>query len=198
MKSHTMKNLAKKAKELKGKGMTTREICQEMHLSNPTVKWLLARKQEGGMPADVKTGWRSIGVSGARISSISEIMTDIIVEEAENGEFGVDMVAGVVLNGMTLGVFVSEMLDVDFGVVKPTFDESKTTLASNYAGFDGKDVVIVDDLVSTGGTCSEVIDYIRKEGGNPVLAVVIINKLAENEINGVPLRALVRARPMGS
>ena len=113
------------------------------------------------------------------------------------GEVGIDMVAGIVLNGMTLGVFVSEMLDVDFGVVKPTFDESQTTLASNYAGFEGKDVVIVDDLVSTGGTCSEVIDYIRKEGGNPVLAVVIINKLAENEINGVPLRALVRARPMG-
>ena len=191
-------NLAKKAKDLKAKGMTAREICQEMHLSNPTVKWLLAKKPEGGMPADVKTGWRSIGVSGARISSIAEIMTDIIVEEAENGEFGIDMVAGIVLNGMTLGVFVSEMLDIDFGVVKPTFDESQTTLASNYAGFEGKDVVIVDDLVSTGGTCSEVIDYIRKEGGNPVLAVVIINKLAENEINGVPLRALVRARPMGS
>ena len=161
-----------------------------MHLSNPTVKWLLAKKPEGGMPADVKTGWRSIGVSGARISSIAEIMTDIVVEEAENSEFGIDMVAGIVLNGMTLGV--------DFGVVKPTFDESQTTLASNYAGFEGKDVVIIDDLISTGGTCSEVIDYIRKEGGNPVLAVVIINKLAENEINGVPLRALVRARPMGS
>ena len=194
----SIEGLSKKAKELKAKGMTTREICQEMHLSSPTVKWLLAKKPEGGVPADVKTGWRSIGVSGARISSISEIMTDIILEEAENGEFKVDMVAAIVLNGMTLGVFVSEMLDVDFGVVKPTFDESQTTLASNYAGFEVKDIVIIDDLVSTGGTCSEVIDYIRSEGGNPVLAVVIINKLEENEINGVPLRALVRARPMGS
>ena len=72
-----IENLAKKAKELKAKGMTSREICQEMHLSNPTVKWLLAKKPEGGIPADVKTGWRSIGVSGARISSISEILLEL-------------------------------------------------------------------------------------------------------------------------
>ena len=33
-----------KAKELKSKGHSTREICQEMHLSQATVEWLLAKQ----------------------------------------------------------------------------------------------------------------------------------------------------------
>jgi orotate phosphoribosyltransferase-like protein len=37
---------------------------------------------------------------------------------------------------------------------------------------------------------------VRKEGGNPVLAIVLINKKADDEINDVPLRALIRARPV--
>ena len=43
---------------------------------------------------------------------------------------------------------------------------------------------------------NEVIDFVKKEGGIPVLAIVLINKKADDEINEVPLRALVRARPV--
>ena len=42
----------------------------------------------------------------------------------------------------------------------------------------------------------EVIEFIRKNKGNPVLAMVLINKKADDEIEGVPLRALIRARPV--
>lgn len=31
-----------------------------------------------------------------------------------------------------------------------------------------------------------------------MLVIVVINKRAENELDGVPLRALVRARPVGT
>ena len=61
---------------------------------------------------------------------------------------------------------------------------------------EGKHIVIVDDVVSTGSTTTEVIDFVKKEGGIPVLAIVLINKKADDEINEVPLRALVRARPV--
>ena len=41
-----------------------------------------------------------------------------------------------------------------------------------------------------------IIEFIRKKKGNPVLAMVLINKKADDEIEGVPLRALIRARPV--
>ena len=71
-----------------------------------------------------------------------------------------------------------------------------TNYASNYAGFDGKHIVVVDDVVSSGSTATEAIDFVRKEGGIPVLVTVLINKKADDEINKVPLRALIRARPV--
>ena len=80
-------NMAKTVKELKTKGLTTREIAQEIHLSRNTVEWLLAKQASENfdrqMPADVKVGWRTIGVSGSRIHAIAEIMADVILEHTD-------------------------------------------------------------------------------------------------------------------
>src|SRR5437879_53767 len=55
--------LVKKAIELKEKGLSDKEIGDELHLSPETVTWLLSRGVGGGAPPkDVKIGWRSIGV----------------------------------------------------------------------------------------------------------------------------------------
>ena len=39
----SIEKMAKKANELREKGHANREISQEMHLSEATVEWLLAR-----------------------------------------------------------------------------------------------------------------------------------------------------------
>ena len=59
-----------------------------------------------------------------------------------------------------------------------------------------KNVVLVDDVVSTGSTTKEVIKFIREKEGMPVLAMVLINKKADDQLDDVPLRALIRARPV--
>ena len=197
----SIENMTMKAKELKGKGHSTREICLEMHLSQATVEWLLAKQASenftDNIPADVKVGWRTIGVSGTRIQAIAEIMADVILEEQENRQFELDMVAGLTNNGIPLATVISDMLGLDFGMIRPSRGEgNETNYASNYAGLNDKHVVVVDDVVSTGSTATEAIDFVRKEGGNPVLAIVLINKKADDEINDVPLRALIRARPV--
>tara|TARA_B100001250_G_scaffold248539_1_gene213673 strand:+ start:279 stop:881 length:603 start_codon:yes stop_codon:yes gene_type:complete len=194
-------NMSVKAKELKSKGHSTREICQEMHLSQATVEWLLAKQASDNftdnIPADVKVGWRTIGVSGTRIQAIAEIMADVILEEQENRQFELDMVAGLTNNGVPLATVISDILGLDFGMIRPSRGEgNETNYASNYAGLNNKNIVVVDDVVSTGSTATEAIDFVRKEGGTPVLAIVLINKKADDEINDVPLRALIRARPV--
>ena len=196
----SIEGISAKAKELKDKGQTNREIGHEMHLSQATIEWLLAKQAsesyDGKLPPDVKVGWRTIGVSGSRIHAIAEIMADVILEEQEKRAFDIDMVAGVTNNGVPLATIVSDILGVDFGMIRPSREGTDTNYASNYAGLVDKNVVLIDDVVSTGSTTKEVIEFIRKKKGNPVLVMVLINKKADDEIEGGPLRALIRARPV--
>ena len=196
----SIEKMATKVKELKDKGQSNREISQEMHLSQATVEWLLAKQASENFdeapPPDVKVGWRTIGVSGSRIQAIAEIMADVILEEQDNLEFELDMVAGVANNGVPLATMVSDLLGVDFGVIRPSREGTQINYASNYAGLKGKNIVIIDDVVGSGSTAEEVIEFVRAREGVPVLAMVLINKRADNKIDDVPLRALIRARPV--
>ena len=196
----SLEGMAAKAKELKDKGQTNREIGHEMHLSRPTIDWLLAKQASENFdeapPPDVKVGWRTIGVSGSRIQAIAEIMADVILEEQDNLGFELDMVAGVTNNGIPLATMVSDLLGVDFGMIRPSREGTQINYASNYAGLKGKNIVLIDDVVSSGSTAEEVIKFVRAREGVPVLAMVLINKKADNKIDDVPLRALIRARPV--
>ena len=196
----SIEKMAKKANELREEGHTTREIGQEMHLSKATIEWLLAKQASSDfsekLPPDVKVGWRSIGVSGSRINSIAEIMADIILEEQEKREFDFDMIAGITNNGVPLAIIISDLLGADFGMIRPSREGTKTNYASNYASLKNKNVVIVDDVISTGSTTKEAINFIREKEGTPVMIIVLINKKPDNELENVPLRALIRARPV--
>jgi orotate phosphoribosyltransferase len=196
----SIEKMAKKANELREEGHTTREIGQEMHLSKATIEWLLAKQASSDfsekLPPDVKVGWRSIGVSGSRINSIAEIMADIILEEQEKREFDFDMIAGITNNGVPLATIISDLLGADFGIIRPSREGTKTNYASNYASLKNKNVVIVDDVISTGSTAKEAINFIREREGTPVMIIVLINKKPDNELENVPLRALIRARPV--
>ena len=189
-----------RAKELKEEGQSNREISQEMHLAQATVDWLLAKHASENfdetLPPDVKVGWRTIGVSGSRIQAIAEIMADVILEEQDNLGFELDMVAGVTNNGVPLATMVSDLLGIDFGIIRPSREGTQINYASNYAGLKGKNIVIIDDVVSSGSTSEEVIKFVKAREGVPVLAIVLINKKADNKIDDVPLRALIRARPV--
>ena len=196
----SIKKMTQKANELRGEGHTTREIGQEMHLSKATIEWLLAKQASSDfseqLPPDVKVGWRSIGVSGSRINSIAEIMADIILEEQEKREFYFDMIAGITNNGVSLATVISDLLGADFGMIRPSREGTQTNYASNYASLKNKNIIIVDDVISTGSTTKEAINFIREKEGTPVMIIVLINKKPDNELENVPLRALIRARPV--
>src|SRR3989304_3839612 len=73
--------LVKKALEYKEKGLSDKEIGDELHLSPETVTWLLTRGMRGeAPPKDVKIGWRSIGVYGNRIGFMAAGLTGLILQ----------------------------------------------------------------------------------------------------------------------
>jgi orotate phosphoribosyltransferase len=186
------------AMDLQTKGLTVQEIAQELNVSAATVEWLVTQKLEveAPPPADVKIGWRSIGVRGRRINLISEVIVDVVIEEMEKMDQELDAVCGVAINGIPFATLLSSSLDCDLVIVRPHVGDRQDIglLSSNFASVAGKKVVVVDDVVGTGSTMIQVLGLLREAGANPILAVVVINKTSKDTIEGVPLRALVRAR----
>jgi len=186
----------KKALDLKSKGLTNKEISDELHLSLPTIDWLLTRQiKTKKAPGDVKIGWRSVGVYPYRIELISLIMTDIIMEETTKREQDFSSVVGIGLNGIPFATHIANNMEKELIIYRPHAENQKVgVFSSNFAGQKGKKVVIVDDVLGTGETLKGAIKAIEKAGGEPILCLVLVNKTELNDLNGVPLRALIRTR----
>ncbi|HYM39230.1 MAG TPA: orotate phosphoribosyltransferase-like protein [Thermoplasmata archaeon] len=189
--------IAKKALEYKDKGLSEKEIADELHLSTETVTWLITRGVKGGQPPkDVKIGWRSLGVFGNRIGYVGAAMTDIILEELEKRSLEADGVVGIAINGVPLATVISEELGKELAIYRPSQERHGKggAFSSNYASVEGKKMVIVDDVVSTGETLKAAIADVHAAGGTPILTVVLVNKTGHDDLDGTPLRALIRAR----
>ncbi len=192
----SVEQLMKKAMELKSKGLSNKEIGDELHLSLPTIDWLLTRQiKTKKPPGDVKIGWRSVGVFPYRIELISLIMTDIIMEELAKSDQDVTSIVGIGFNGIPFATLIANNLEKELIIYRPNIDNSKVgVFSSNFAGQQEKKVVIVDDVLGSGETLSGAIKAVDEAGGKALLCVVLVNKTEMNEIGSIPLRALIRTR----
>ena len=183
--------LREKVEEFRESGLTTQQIADELSLSQTTVQWLSASDYEvDEKPLDVKVGWRSIAVKGDRIEAISYIMSDII-EEMTGDE--VDTVVGLSINGIAFAQSVSSMMGLELSIVRSISEEVSGHLSQVYANVEGKGVVIIDDVYSTGTTMRMTASDLTAAGAEVKLCMVLVNKSWDDDVNGIPLRALVRA-----
>ncbi|KAA0006261.1 MAG: orotate phosphoribosyltransferase-like protein [Thermoplasmata archaeon] len=181
--------LIKKALKYKESGLTELEIADELNVSKETAVWLLSKGKEKKPVGDLKIGWRSIGVYPSRISFISDALCDIIVEECEDA----DAIVGIAINGIPYATFIADKLGLELSIFRPHHEKSGA-FSSNYASVKGKKVVLVDDVVGTGNTFKSALKAIKAEKGETLLCLAVLNKRSQNSIDGVPLRALIRAR----
>ncbi|MFW6040496.1 MAG: orotate phosphoribosyltransferase-like protein [Thermoplasmatota archaeon] len=193
--------LVEKAKKYKERGLKEKEIAVELNISPDTVTWLLTRDiKEKKPPVDVQIDWESIGVYGTRIGFLASIFSDLILEEMRKMDEDFEVVVGVAINGIPLAVLISEHLGKELAIYRPGEKERSRgggAFSSNYTNVDGKKVIIIDDVVSTGETMEGAITDVEEEGGEPVLSVVTVKKNNKSEIMGVPLTSLINARPIG-
>lgn len=190
--------LVKEVKKLKKKGFNNSEISGDLHLSVDTVCWLLSGAPDSeSPPSDVKIGWRSMGVFGHRIKAASTIISSIIREELGETD-NYDTIMGIAINGIPYATLLSDILGKELAVYKPEPQPLKGGhLSSNFAGLMGKKVIIIDDVISTGNTLRGAVTEIKKQGGEPVLVCTLVNKTKNDEVQGCPLRALIRTESVG-
>jgi orotate phosphoribosyltransferase len=193
----TTEKMKNQVLDLREKGLSREDIAKELHLSEETVGWLLSRgKGSEKPPADIYIGWRSIGVYSTRLTHLAGIFADIIIEECERSGEEVDAIMGIAINGIPLATTIANEMDLELIIYRPhrtdIQDEAQGTTLSNFAGVKDKRVVIVDDVLSTGRTMTGAIDYLKANQGIPALCLAIVNKQQFNELDEVPVRALLR------
>ena len=186
----SIEELRTKAAELRAKGLNTQQIADELSVSQTTVQWLSNEGVTESPPDDVRIGWRTIGARATRIEAIGLILADIIDEELE-GE--VDTIVGISLNGIAFAQSLAGHIDADFAIYRSVDEDGSGHLSNKYGNVAGRDVGVIDDVLSTGSTMRRTIEALRSEGANVCLCMVLVNKTERNEIEGVPLRGLIRA-----
>ncbi|MBP72681.1 MAG: orotate phosphoribosyltransferase-like protein [Euryarchaeota archaeon] len=183
--------LRDKVEEFRSSGLNTQQIADELSLSQTTVQWLSASDfEEDDKPLDVKVGWRSIAVKGDRIEAISYIFCDII-DEMVGDE--IDTIVGVSINGIAFAQAISSTMDLEMAVVRSINEEVGGHLSEVYAGIDGKRVIIIDDVYSSGTTMKKTAADLKASGADVKMCMVLVNKSWDDDVDGVPLRALIRA-----
>ncbi|MBR1611572.1 MAG: orotate phosphoribosyltransferase-like protein, partial [Methanobrevibacter sp.] len=116
-----------------------------------------------------------------------------------------DTVVGIAVSGVPFATvmadFIEDMTGIDTSLaifhpnkhrkdVDATDDEG--TISTNFGSVEGKKVVIVDDVITSGKTAREVIHTVRDLGGEPTCVTVLIDKAGLSEIEGVPVESLIK------
>tara|TARA_B100000575_G_scaffold124872_1_gene99607 strand:+ start:4547 stop:5134 length:588 start_codon:yes stop_codon:yes gene_type:complete len=176
---------------LRKEGLNSQQIADELSLSQDTISWLLTESTAEEKPMDVRIGWRTIGVRPQRIAAVGAIMADVAEEECGDE---IDTIVGISINGILFANEVASHLGCEVAIHRNVEGGAgKGSLSNKYGQVSGKNIAIVDDVLSTGVTMSKTIESLREAGANVVLCMVLVNKTVRNEVDGVPLRGLIRA-----
>ena len=101
---------------------------------------------------------------------IAESMAKII----ENGETRPDVIAGVATGAIAVGMLTAQMLELPFVYVRP--EPKKHGRGNQIEGYlePGKKVVVVEDLISTGGSSLGAVEALREAGADVLYMTAIM------------------------
>jgi orotate phosphoribosyltransferase len=190
-----LNDLISKAQELHEKGLRSGEIADELNMSRETVTWLLTRSEtsRGPVPKDIYVDWSEIGQNAERLRFVSLALVDMILETGDP-----DVVVGVALSGLPLATLVADEIGAELAVFVPQKqkgsknDGFKGSFSQNFADIAGKSCAVVDDVLTTGRTATEIVGIIKEMQATPLSVAVLINKKGISQVQNVPIRSLIQ------
>ncbi len=117
----------------------------------------------------------------------SEELCGVLAEKYADA--GVDVVIGPAIGAIQMAYEVSRSLGV-----KNIFAERENGVMTLRRGFTiepGQKVLVVEDVVTTGGSVREVIDIVKKNGGEVVGVGSIVDRTGGKIDFGVPFKAVI-------
>ncbi len=106
------------------------------------------------------------------------------------GAASIDLVVSPALGGLIIGHEVARALGTRF-LFTEREPAGKMTLRRGFTLEPGQIAVVVEDVITTGGSTREVIDILKSAGVHPVAAGSIIDRSAGKADVGAPRVALV-------
>lgn len=168
------------------------------------------RESVGGWPVIDRNGYPY--VVSPLMDGVPSVDPDMLAEVADEmvriGDFDCDLILAPEAMGIMYAAAVSERTGIPFSVVRKRRygleGELPVSVDTGYSHSEqcingvtaGMRVVIVDDVVSTGGTLSAIVSALRGAGAAPVCAVAAVDKSRDiGELSrriGIPVMAAVR------
>lgn len=87
---------------------------------------------------------------------------------------GIDLVAAPAVGGIVIGFAIAQALGVNF--IFSEREAGKMTFRRSFEVPAGSRVLVVEDVVTTGGSVAEVIDLVEAAGGSVVGVVSLIDR----------------------
>jgi orotate phosphoribosyltransferase len=103
------------------------------------------------------------------------------------GAFAPQLVVGPTTGGVIIAYEVARALGLR-GVIAER-DESGRSIGRHFHLEPGERALVVDDVLTTGGSVRETLEAVRKAGGEPVGVAVMVDRSGGNVDFGVPLFA---------
>ncbi len=114
-------------------------------------------------------------VQCSRVLEDPELTTRLARElRARIGDRQIDLVAAPAVGGIILGFAVAQALGVNF--IFSEREQGNMTFRRSFRVPPGARVLVVEDVVTTGGSVAEVIDLVRRAGGSVPLVVSLIDR----------------------
>ena len=195
--------LINRAQELRNHGFTTGEIADELNVSMDTAQWLTLQRPETPVeaeaPVDIAINWNSLGGSATRLRYVSAALSDIALKHGD-----IDLVVGIATSGIPFATMMADVIEELTGtttcisIFHPkkhrtnAANSDEGAISSNFGTVEGKKIVIVDDVTTSGDTITDVIKVVKDHGGNPIVVTVLIDKSGLEEVDGVPIESLIK------
>ena len=96
----------------------------------------------------------------------------------------IDTVASPAIGGLVIGYEVARQLGVRF--IWTERESGVMTLRRGFSLRSGEQLLVVEDVITTGGSTRDTIEALRKSGGNVVAAASIIDRSGGKADVGVP------------
>jgi len=103
---------------------------------------------------------------------------------------GIDLVIGPALGGVIIAHEVARALDT-VCLFAERDAEGRMALRRGFAVEPGQRVLVVEDVVTTGGSVREVIELVRAAGGEATAVGVIVDRSGGKVDFGIPLTSLL-------